>query len=782
MVNNSSAKRQQTAISLSISIFIATLLLCTAASAQDNDFITVGPYVRFTDPYTAVVRWETAGKCSSIVKFGKTKDRLTRSVISDEPVISHEIVLSNLSYRTKYFYRVGFTKSFRGQKQQVLSSTFVFNNAINYTVMDCSKIKTPYPPDSMSNVYVEAVETILQYAQTGPATKGYCLVYGAGQGRLAFEIAKRTKMMVYGIDTSQENIDTARKYLLAAGVYGSRVRMLRVDSLERTRLPEYFFNLIVSDTVISKGTCPGNAAYIYKLLRPCGGTAILGRPGNCPNNINANVITQYLTDVQSNSEILQNDNNGLWFRMTRPELPQGGSWPRQYGSFDNKADSGGTLLGATGTDDLRIQWLGWPGADFGADRNPRMPSPVSANGKLYHIGLDRILAMDTYNGAVLWSLEIPNLLRVNIPRDSGYMYADYDGLYIAVDDDCWKLDSETGIKTNTFTLTDQGKEWGYVSIYDNMLIGSAQYDGAHYTDYWGRANWYDARSGEKTKKVCSRYMFAFDKDTGAKTWSTEKTQKGVIINSTITIGNNRLYFVECRNPTVTAYSSGRIGLNELWFNQYLVALDIKSGKQLWSKPIYTADGIDVFYMQYASEKLFIMASDKKYNLYAFNAANGDKLWIASHNWTKANHGGHMQHPVIIGNRIYLEPKVYDIRSGRDLGIQMARHGGCPTYAGAGDILVFRGKNPNKGANTTIWDIKSGKTTFWEGLRPSCWLSTITGGGMILSPEGSGGCSCNGWINTSLGFICRTETTANSTDNTNNSNNNTTNNGHTTRGR
>ena len=47
-----------------------------------------------------------------------------------------------------------------------------------------------------------------------------------------------------------------------------------------------------------------------------------------------------------------------------------------------------------------------------------------------------------------------------------------------------------------------------------------------------------------------------------------------------------------------------------------------------------------------------------------------------------------------------------------------------------------------------------KPTVITGVRPDCWLSTVPGCGMLLAPEGGGGCSCGGWLRTSMGFIPR----------------------------
>jgi hypothetical protein len=54
----------------------------------------------------------------------------------------------------------------------------------------------------------------------------------------------------------------------------------------------------------------------------------------------------------------------------------------------------------------------------------------------------------------------------------------------------------------------------------------------------------------------------------------------------------------------------------------------------------------------------------------------------------------------------------------------------------------------------MWDIAAAKLSGWDNLRPSCWLSTVPAGGMVLSPEGGGGCSCGMWMEISCGFLPR----------------------------
>ncbi|MHC4436095.1 MAG: outer membrane protein assembly factor BamB family protein [Planctomycetota bacterium] len=703
--------------------------------------IDVGPYVQFTGLRKAVVRWDTPEAHNSIVEYW-TIESLALRAQDSSATTTHEITLSDLQYRSRYYYRVGYTSG----ETELFTDIYTFDNSINYTRLDCSNIASPYPVDSLSELYEKTAEHIIN--QTG-VRKGYCLVYGCGEGRLAFELAKRSDLTIVGVDTDPAKTRTATNRLMEAGVYGARIKVRKVDSLENLRFTRYFFNLIVSDNILSEGVYSGSASEMFRLLRPSGGVICLGQPNGCPNELSEIELANWLEagDLSYADTI---DNNGLWFTVIRDPLPGAGQWPRQYGNPDNAANAGDTLEGATRTSHMEIQWIGSPGADFGADRNPRMPAPVMANGRLYHQGLDRVLGMDSYNGSIYWSLEIPKSLRVNMPRDSGYVSADADGLYMAVDDDCWFLDGDTGLRTKTYKLNDNGHEWGYVSVSGDKLFGSAQLDGAHYTNIWGGSSkgWYDAASGDVTHKVCSKYVFANDISSGDRAWTGDHPERGVIINSTITIGGNRIYFVESRSAEVKSHPSGRIGISELWDNQYIVALNRDTGAKLWEKAIDTANGTVVFYMQYNSGKLFISSSDTRYNIYAYDAGTGNSLWSRDHPWTSNNHSGHMQHPVIAGNAIYLEPKGYDLDTGNLVTSQMGRHAGCATYAGTAGAFIYRGS----GRNIAMWDINSNKVSTWSGIRPSCWLSTIPGGGMVLSPEGGGGCSCNGWLNTSIGFV------------------------------
>ena len=80
------------------------------------------------------------------------------------------------------------------------------------------------------------------------AKQGYCLMLGAGTGRLAMELARASKLHIVVIDPDVEKVAALRCEFDDAGLYGSRITLLAGDPL-RCPLPSYFASLIVSAQV-----------------------------------------------------------------------------------------------------------------------------------------------------------------------------------------------------------------------------------------------------------------------------------------------------------------------------------------------------------------------------------------------------------------------------------------------------------------------------------------------------------------------------------------------------
>ena len=716
--------------------------------------LAIGPYAQFISPDSAVVRWQTSGPSPTILTY-RLNGPLHR-IEHPEPKTNHAVTLTGLQRNPVTLSMDSAERKPGGgvyryaiqtwiDEQGGTTEEFELDMFYNYNVPAVPERTSPYPADATARMVAETADHIL--SETG-VSRGICLVLGCGRGQLAYELAKRSRLQVIGVETNPEKVASARRLLRQAGAYGARVTVRRVDSLsDLSRFSGQFANLIVSDRMLRTGQCEGSAAEVFRLLRPGGGVAYFGQPTGGATKLLEPELRTWLAPSGDSFQI-RRDGRGIWARLERPALAGAGEWSHQYGRADNASFGGETLQGATSISDMEVQWIGRPGPRFKTDRTGRKPSPLSTNGRFFIQGMDRILATDAYNGTILWSLEIPHMGRFNIPRDCGNWCADNDTVFTAVQEKCWGIDAAKGSVQRYYNLVpgsseDQAYQWGYVARVGDKLVGSAVKHGTSYADF---AAWYD---GTESPKVCSENLFALDKDSGNVAWNYAE---GVIINATITIGGSRVYFVESRNAKVKSSSARRVGMPELWQDQFLVALDADSGRKLWERPLQTVPGVAAFYGAYGSETLVLVSSGgfNKYYVYAHDAAQGETKWETSLDWSKPNKAGHLSTPAIIGDTLVVRPWVLDLATGarrKPLEIAMpVPGGGCGSYAATTNVLLYR----NNGL--TMWDRTSGKVSTWDRLRPDCWISAVPACGMVLAAEGGGGCSCGGWMQTTVGFM------------------------------
>jgi len=654
-----------------------------------------------------------------VVEYGEN-DVSEHTVTDPALTTDHAVTIKGLKPNTTYSYRV---QSSRGGSPWV-SEVFSLETNCNYSLPDI-------PDRTSQDTGVQGTEAIEDAAawilEDSGISRGYCLVLGSGNGRFAYELARRSRLRVVGVEADPDTVAEARSLLTREGIYGPRATVREVESLSRLPFPGHFANLVVAEPLSESDPI---FEEIMRVLRPNGGSVYLGlaEAGGDPY---------------------------AWRVVQKPPLPGARDWSHQYAGAHNSACSNDDLQGATGTGEMEVQWFGRPGGDAVMDRNPRKPAPLSTNGRLFLQGFNRIVTMDAYNGAILWSLEIPELRRVNMPRDCSNWCADNDYVYVAIKDACWRLDAATGELVQTYTLSadpaQDGYDWGFLASAGSQILGTQTRKGAAYTEYWGKKYWYDLMIGSGNDKVCSDLIFAMDKNSGAREWSYSD---GMIINSTITVGGEYVYFVTCRNPQVEASGEGRVNNALLWKDLVLVALDRQGGQVAWEKPIQPWAGSVVFYLGYTDDPgpTLVLASSGffLYALYAYDARTGDDLWSAFHPWPGQDHGDHMQHAALVDGMACLYPRCYRIGDGQTLPFDMPPRSGCPTVAAGSRVFVYRGE----GGNIALWDSRDNLASFWDRLRPGCWLSAIPAGGMILAPEGGAGCSCGKWLQTSVCFTGR----------------------------
>ena len=651
--------------------------------------LAVGPIVEFVDPRAAIVRWRTEPPASSYLEF--RSDGAIRHVLAPPFGIEHTARLDRLRRNQRYAYRVA------AEVNGVLRRTrwFELDTFFNYSVPPA--LRPPGLPPAGAKEWPPRSH-VLPHT---PIRRGIAVVLGCDRLDVVQNLVHDSLLRVIAVDSNEGKLAKVRQWLGA-----ERGSAYRAASLDALPFPDSF-----ADVVVLWGKAGMQEA--ERILRPGGTGCVL-------------------------------DGRRVVGTFARKPPPGSGAWTHVYGRADNSAYGGEALGGATRADDLAVQWLGRPGPRFQADRNGRKPSPLAVEGRLFLQGLERIAALNAYNGTILWSREMPGFRRFNVPRDCSNWCADTQHVYAAVRDKLYRLDAATGSLSKTYGVVpgeqDWAWDWGFVARDGTRIVGSAVKQGTAYTDFWGGGGWYDHKVAPK---VCSDGLFALDAATGKRLWARAE---GVAVNSTITIADGRVYAVECRNPEVKASDERRVGMPELWQSQFLTALDARTGAKVWERYVDVVDALTVLYLAASDGKLVLVASGSEtYEVCAFDATDGKALWRTRFKWPKGDHGAHMSRPALVGGKVFVRPRVFDLATGSHLAPAMPG-GGCGTYAATDRMLVFRA-----GA-VTLWDRERGTATKFARLRPDCWLSTIPACGMLLSPEGGGGCSCGAWLETSVGFL------------------------------
>lgn len=573
---------------------------------------------------------------------------------------------------------------------------------------------------------------------SGMPQQGYALVAGIGSGNLIRHLLEQTSLHIVAIDPQPAKVSLARTLAWDRGLYGSR---LSAHTLPSGPLPftDYFANLVLSEARLEGSpSSPWPDAELERVTRPFGG-------------------------------IRWTDPKELPIR--RGPLEGAGEWTHQFANPGNTSSSGDRRMHAN----LALQWFGGPGPDLMVDRHLRGPAPLASQGRLIVPGENRMIAVDAYNGTLLWQRELPESQRYSMPYDAGYFSLSSNALAIAVKDQCWLLHPETGNITRQWPIpasagSSSNLHWGYTVLLGDHLFGTTQKATASRT----RPGYeqIDVDYNNDQPLVTGLAVFQIDATTGRTLWHR---QRGVLLNTSLTLSGNRLLLVEARDPELVSHPIGRIPLPRLLQGDpWLVALDALTGTVVWEKPIDgdLAQSRNILYLAASGDDLILLGShldaaakDTRYTVEFRRLSDGSIRWTANHLARvpgEYTHGEQVHHPVILNDLLVAEPAVYDLATGRRLpdfgGVNpwnLIRPGhSCGTLSAAGDCLFFRAGNP------TVMDLRANlragyAPTKLSPSRTGCWINMIPAGGLLLIPEASAGCVCQFSLQTSMAFLPRT---------------------------
>jgi len=571
---------------------------------------------------------------------------------------------------------------------------------------------SPYPNDHLTSAARAMARQIIK--ETG-IKAGYCLVLGAGDGRLAYELAQQSDLRVYCLEPEDQKVAAARQALDAVGLYGVRATVHQ-NSLQKLPYADYFANLIVLGDSIAGDLKSCSAPELYRVLRPCGGTAYIAAAGGAA----APKIDRWLQEAGvPSADILTSDTA---VQVVRGKLPGAGEWTHQYADAGRSGASEDQLVKLP----LKLLWFGKPGPAKMISRHWRGPAPLSTQGRLFAIGQHSITAVDAYNGRELWCRDLPGAGSFPVDAKGSNVVADRDSVYVAIGTVCLRLNPATGETRQTYHLPPapesmsedlaESLTWEYLAQNDDLVLGSM---------------------GSESQGL---YIFGLNKDDGALRWvyATEE----VVSNNAITVGERRVYLID-RTSAAEIDKMKRRG-ERISIRSTLVALDAATGQTVWSTDRGLAKRTELRLAQ------GVLLSTGDGRMSAHSADNGRML-----SWSGVQMA---RFPVIVGDTIYGEPYAYDLRTGEPkqrvhplTGEQspwsFRRSYGCGSVSGAPTMLLFR--SGVLGFCDLAGD--SGIHNF-GAIRAGCYVNAIAANGLVLMPPGDAGCTCSYNYQTTIALV------------------------------
>ncbi|MGQ9575937.1 MAG: outer membrane protein assembly factor BamB family protein [Thermoguttaceae bacterium] len=592
----------------------------------------------------------------------------------------------------------------------------------------------PYKDSPLGPLFRQAAEAIL--ARTA-IRRGYCLVLGLETGQLCLELARRSELMIYAVSPDAPKVAAARKALDAAGLYGSRVC---VDQFPLDQVPyaDYFANLIVSETGLLTGNWPLESGSDWqRMLKPLGGTAVLDLGPATPG-----------TPAPSEGSVRL---------IVRGALPGAGSWTHQYGNPANTGSGDDEVLRCP----LEVLWFGEPGPGTMVNRHLHAAAPLVIDGRVFVQGENVLMAYDAYNGLKLWERAMPGAIRTNVTRDVSNLAAGPQGLFVAVDDHCLRLDPETGKTAHRYDLPraadGKPRRWAYVASTEKLLYGSR----SPAVPGLAKQPW--------SAVTTSDCLFAVDPESGSHIWAYQGNQ---IPHNSIAIAQGKVFLVDRdltapqRQQVVDRARQEILKLPEAERPRAeqelakadircVIALDARTGQVLWRQAVDLSDcgegalsamahdGVLLLFGVWTDGhfwKEFFAGQFARRRIVALSADDGSILW--------SKPVGYRVRPLVIGQTLHAEPWAFALRTGEPQmrahpvtgqpdRWQFARpghHCGCPI--GSPHCLFFRSWCLG------YYDLDNDSGTMHFGAqRPGCWINFIPAGGLLVMPEASAGCMC-----------------------------------------
>ncbi|MFQ5730499.1 MAG: PQQ-binding-like beta-propeller repeat protein [Planctomycetaceae bacterium] len=573
---------------------------------------------------------------------------------------------------------------------------------------------------------------------------GFAVVLDCKDGALAYELAKMTDLFVVAVFDDADRARTFREGMAGADLHGSRIAVWHRRSGRRLPVPSKTIDLVVSEGTATGGPLPASLDEVARILKPIRGMALFGR-ANQKSGIKAwdDVLARRKQKGERWSQFTAHASR--WVRYVRPPLPNSGGWAGPRGGPGRTNNSHDAALKGP----LGVVWYGAPTV-----KSPMSSPPLIVNGVMVcPVDANTIEAYDQYNGRLLWRYSESGVgAGVSASGTAGGEY-----LYVNQGGRCLRFHLYRGGRPVELRTPFANGRWGQMTV---SRDGKTLWGQAFQRNDKGRLEW--------------SAVFARETATGKLLWQlggpaaggrtkTDAAQQ-TFWQGWQAIDDGRIYFLSGanegsrlraieemrdylrrRDPARLKQLEQELKQNRRHHNQ-LIAVDALTGKRLYDRAIDMTDNHVL-----AAHRGFVigMSAGGRKNTIGGPKSNGLSVWDGATGKLLWKHPGeHSFLPVVTDNAIYAEPWAYDLKTGKRLrrlhpvtgsaaDLCWARKGKhCGGYSGSEHFLF--GRNMGVGYQDTLRD--NGMYTFWHS-RNACNNDVATGGGMMIKPPYSLGCSC-----------------------------------------
>lgn len=586
--------------------------------------------------------------------------------------------------------------------------------------------------------------------RTSGQTEGYCISLGLVSGRLVEELARQSQLHVIAVDPDREKVNSIRRRLDDCGLLGCRVAVHLGDPLDFA-FPPYLANLIVAEDAASLEMAKGPAFVkeIFHPLRPYGGMACFDVSPAWGREFSGWVKHAKVAQ----SEVKRAGKFTLLIR--KGALPGSADWTHEYGGPANTGISHDMLVKAP----LGLLWFGGPTPDDIMSHHEVGPTAQVVGGRLFIQGRDLIQARDVYTGRVLWNAQFegigklykagPGIIGPGAAAIGSNYAVVHDGMYLARGNECLRLDTATGKTVSKFSLPYENEsgtspEWGYVAVYNDILIGGARPLLSERTQRWG---------SEKTfhwDHTCNTRLVAMNRHDGTLLWVRHAEQ--AFYNNSVCIGGGKVFAIDRLPEAVLALR--KRNAQSTTGSATLLALDARTGNVLWS----ISTDIAGTWLGYSEQHEILLEAGRPWHwarfepnrgMAAYSGKDGRLIWKMDEQYNG---------PCLIqGDTVIAQTIAYDLLTGkpkqrihpitgRSVDWTFTRNFGCSAIVGSDLLLTFR-----SGAAGYYDLAHDGGTGNLGGFRPSCTPSQIPANGVLNAPQYAG-CTCSYQNKSSLALI------------------------------